>query len=370
MKTAKLITVSMLLLISTTYIKAQDMDRKKSNIQATYKIEINAPIDKVWEVLAVDYAGIGKWASGVNHVVESSGEGITAKRFCSISASGFNDTRERVIKFEPENHYFEYELYEGLPGFVKYSINKDKLVAKGNKTIWISTNDMRVGGFMGLTMKWMMRKQLTKVLENKAQELKYFVETGKPHSRKVNIMKNKAIKDTKMREKVMSVVVERDIDAPIDRVWEVYGKGFADISKSHPDCPHSEWSPGHDTAQEGAMRVMYMTDSRKKKYFVDKIAKYNPEKYHITIEIVDKKGYANMNKEYTWVNMDAEEITEKKTRLKIRFNYLTKPKFFKGLAKGPLRKAFERYAYGIDYYAKTGEPVTKKKWKEIKHLYR
>ncbi|WP_374957560.1 SRPBCC family protein [Gilvibacter sp.] len=164
------------------------MERKQPNIKATYQIEIDAPIDEVWDALAVDYGGIGKWASGVNHVVEFSGEGADAKRFCSISAAGFNDTREKVIKWDPENYYFEYELYEGLPGFVRYSINKDKLTPKGNKTIWTSYNDMRVGGFMGLTMKWMMRKQLTKVLQNKAEELKHFVETGEAHPRKVEIM--------------------------------------------------------------------------------------------------------------------------------------------------------------------------------------
>ncbi len=348
---------------------AQDMTRKSPNIQASYTIVIDAPIDTVWKALAVDYGGIGKWASGVNHVVEHSGEGATAKRFCSISASGFNDTRERIIQWEPERYYFEYELYEGLPGFVKYSINKDQLEADGNKTVWTSFNEMRVGGFIGLTMKWMMRKQLVQVLQNKAEELKHFVETGESHPRKIEILGKKMAKDAKMREKVVSFVVEQEIDAPIDRVWAVYGRGFANIANSHPDCPYSEWSPGHSAAQEGAMRIMYMTDSKEKKYFVDKIARYDPENYHITIEIVDKKGYGNMNKDYTWVNMDAKKINSETTQLEIRFNYLTKPRFLKGIAKSSLKKAFQRYAYGIDYYSKTGEPVTKEKWKTIKTLY-
>ena len=163
----------------------QGMNRAEPNIKASYQIEIDAPVEAVWQALAVDYGGIGKWASGVNHVIESSGEGLTAKRFCSINASGFNDTKERVLAFEPENYYFEYELYEGLPGFVRYSINKDRLEAVDGKTLWTSENDMRVGGFIGLTMKWLMRRQLEKVLESKAEELKHFVETGTPHPRKV-----------------------------------------------------------------------------------------------------------------------------------------------------------------------------------------
>ncbi|WP_437439846.1 SRPBCC family protein [Eudoraea algarum] len=369
MKT-KIMLMILVMFLGIQGVKAQDMERKEPNLQASYEIEIDAPIETVWNALAVDYGGIGKWASGVNHVVEFSGEGGDAKRFCSISAAGFNDTRERVIKWEPENYYFEYELYEGLPGFVRYSINKDKLTPKGDKTIWTSYNDMRVGGFMGLTMKWMMRKQLTKVLQNKAEELKHFVETGEPHPRKVEIMGKKVSKDTKMRKKIAVVEVEQKIDTPVERVWEIIGEGFADVADSNPNCPYSEWSSGHNEPKVGAMRIMYMTNNREKKYFVDKIAKYDPENHHITIEIVDKKGFGNLNIDYSWVNMDATKISNNKTLLKIRFNYLTRPRFFKSLAKAPMRKAFQRYAHGIDYHAKTGEKVTEQKWKKIRHLYK
>ena len=194
------------------------MNRKKANVTATYQILIDAPIDTVWEALAVDYGGIGKWASGVNHVVESSGEGITAQRACEISAAGFNDTREKIIKFEPENYYFEFELYEGLPGFVKYSINKDKLEEKDGKTLWTSHNEMRVGGFMGLTMKGLMRSKLKDVLEAKGQELKHFIETGRPHP-------NKRAAMAKIEKKKL-FVLEQEIDASVDQIWKVVADDF------------------------------------------------------------------------------------------------------------------------------------------------
>jgi len=364
------VLMALALICGFQYINSQNMERKKPNIEATYHIEIIAPIQEVWEALAVDYGGIGKWASGVNHVVESRGSGSTAKRFCSISAAGFNDTRERIITWEPENHYFEYELYEGLPGFVRYSINKDQLTAKGDKTIWTSHNVMRVGGIVGATMKWMMRGQLRKVLQEKGEELKHFIETGSPHPRKVKIMAEKASKDAKMRKKVVSFVVEQEVKASVARVWEVYGPGFADIYKSNPNCPFSEWSPGHYEAGEGAMRIMYMTKRKDKKYFVDKIAKYEPDNRHITIEIVDKKGFGNLNHNYTWVNIDSKALGDAKTLLKIRFTYLTKPRFLKGMAKGSLKRAFEDYAQGIAHYAQTGEPVSKANWNSIKRNYR
>jgi len=99
------------------------MEKKSPNITASYEVIIDAPIDSVWKALAVDFDDIGNWASGVNHVVDSKGEGLHAERSCEINAKGFNDTKERITRFEPQNYYFEYDLYEGLPGFVKYSIN-------------------------------------------------------------------------------------------------------------------------------------------------------------------------------------------------------------------------------------------------------
>ena len=260
-----------ILITSTSFmthsINSQEMQRKKPNIKASYEILIDAPIDSVWQALAVDYAGIGKWASGVNHVVESSGYGITAKRYCEISAAGFNDTKERVLKFEPENYYFEYELYEGLPGFVRYSINKDRLVEKDGKTLWISKNEMRVGGFMGLTMKWMMRGSLKTVLKNKGEELKHFIEIGKPHPRKVKIIQKKEKKDAKMRKKVVSFVVEREINASADQVWKVIGEDFAHVADSNPICPESSFVDGFTKPELGAKRIMSMSENKKKYFF-------------------------------------------------------------------------------------------------------
>ena len=47
-----------------------------------------------------------------------------------------------------------------------------------------------------------------------------------------------------------------------------------------------------------------------------------------------------------------------RTELSITFNYLTKPAFLRGMAKGSLRRQFADYAAGIAHRAETGEEVT------------
>ncbi len=352
-------------------VQAADKD-KKPNVVATAETVINAPINDVWAVLAEDWAGIGKWSSGVSHS-QGFGEPIGGSdytiRACEITAAGFDDTKEQILEYDAENHLIRYELADGLPGFVKDAINVWTLEETADGTLIKGKTTMRATGIMGGMMKGIMKGATRKALESMARELKHYVETGELHPDKIASNEKVAKKDARMRKKVVTVEVEQEIGAPVDKVWSIIGEDFAKISDSNPDCPHSEWAEGFDTAEVGAKRIMYMTDKRDNKYFVDEIAKYDPENHHITIEVVNKEGFP-LNVEYTWVNMDAVEISKDKTLLKIRFNYLTKPRFLRGFAKGSMRKAFQKYAYGIDYHAKTGEVIDKEKWKEIKHLYK
>ncbi len=358
--------------MSETKIIGKPATEKEPNVVATAETVINAPIEKVWAVIAEDWAGIGKWSSGVSHS-QGFGEPIGGSdytiRACEITAVGFDDTKEKILEYDAQNHLIKYELADGLPGFVKDAINVWTLEETSNGTLIKGKTTMRATGFMGVMMKGMMKGATRKALESMARELKYYVETGNLHPDKLKSNEKVAKKDAKMRKKVVTVEVEQEIGASVEKVWSIIGEDFAKISDSNPDCPYSEWAEGYNTPEVGAKRIMYMTDKRDNKYFVDEIVKYDPKNHHITIEVANEKGFP-LNPEYTWLNMDAKKVSENKTLLKLRFNYLTKPRFLKGFAKGGMRKSFQKYAYGIDYHAKTGEIVDEKKWKEIKHLYK
>ncbi|PRX53987.1 SRPBCC family protein [Flagellimonas meridianipacifica] len=345
--------------------------KKKPNVAANAEIFIKAPAKDVWAVFAEDFAGIQKWSSGVSHS-EGFGEAIGSSpysvRACEITAAGFGDAREEILNFNEDDYEIRYALYEAIPGFVKDFINTWKFREQDGGTYVSAQSEMRATGVMGFMMKGIMKGATRKALESMCEELKYYIENGEPHPEKVASNEKIATKDAKMKKKVVSFEIVQEIDAPVDRVWEVIGEGFADIANSNPDCPKSEWFQGHTKAELGAKRIMYMKENEKK-YFIDKIAKWEPENHHITIEVIKKKGFP-INADYTWVNMDATSMGPNKTRLKIRMNYLTKPRLLKGMAKGNLKKTFQRYAYAIDYHSETGENVTRDKWKEIKGNYK
>ena len=339
-------------------------------VSATASIFIDAPKEKVWEVLADDFAGIGKWASNVSHS-QGFGPQIGGSpyniRACEITAAGFDDTKEEILEYNADDFVLKYELSDGLPGFVKDALNTWTLEEQNGGTLLSGHTTMQATGVMGFMMNGLMKGATRKALENMCRELKYYVETGEPHPDKVAATEKEAKQHKKMRDKVISFTVSQEIAAPVDRVWQVIGEDFADVSNSHPKSPKSEWLLDYSEPQVGARRIMYMS-ANEKKYFIDKIAEWDPENYHLTIEVVDKKGYP-INVEHTWVNMDAESLDANRTRLQIRFNYLTKPTFLKRLAKANLKKQFQEYIQAIDYHVMTGEIVTNENWKQIRKNY-
>ncbi|MEL6251401.1 MAG: SRPBCC family protein [Bacteroidota bacterium] len=345
------------------------MDKQTPHVVATTTIFIEAEPDKVWAVLAQDFAGIAEWSSGVSHA-EGFGSPIGSspysKRACEITAAGFNDTQEEILEFDQTNYHLRYSLFSGLPGFVKDAENIWELKPQNGGTYLFGKTSMRATGFMGFTMKGMMKTATRKALNNMAEELKYFLETGKPHPDKVSSNEKLARKDEKIRRKVVSFEIIEEIDAPLAVVWKTLAGDFGEVYKSNPVSDYSVYAQGFDQPQLGAQRIMYMSKDRKK-YFVDRLAKWEEEK-HLTIEIVDKKGFP-IRPNYTWLNMDLEKLGEGKTQLKIRFNYLTKPAFLKGLAKNGLKKNFREYAWAIDYHCRTGEIITRENWKEIRKNY-
>ncbi len=165
------------------------MKSKIPNVNASAEIIVNASIDQVWQVLAVEFGDIGKWASGVD-ASEGSGAAINgsscSERACKICATGFSDTKERITIYDKDGYLLEYTLFHGLPGFVKDAFNTWQLHPKDNTTTHVKAHtEMRATGLMGFLMKGFMTRSTQKVLNAMCEELKYYVENGEPHPNKV-----------------------------------------------------------------------------------------------------------------------------------------------------------------------------------------
>ncbi|WP_299246839.1 SRPBCC family protein [uncultured Aquimarina sp.] len=168
------------------------MNDKKPNVNASSGIIIKVPIEKIWQILAVEFGDIDHWASGVN---ASGGSGAPingsncSERACKISATGFSDTKERITVYDKEGYILKYTLFHGLPGFVKDAYNTWQLLPKDKSlTLVKATTEMRATGIMGAMMKGFMTRSTQKVLKTMCKELKYYAENDEPHPTKKKAM--------------------------------------------------------------------------------------------------------------------------------------------------------------------------------------
>ncbi len=142
------------------------------------EIQIDAPKEKVWEVLA-DLGGIYKWNPGVSHsrsTSESSG-GEGATRHCDLSnPSGYLE--ERAFDWR-EGEGYKIDIFESsFPierNVVEFTVRADR-----DGTIVSVSPDYRLkfGPIGALLDRLILGRQMRKGMENLLAGLKYHVETG------------------------------------------------------------------------------------------------------------------------------------------------------------------------------------------------
>jgi len=81
---------------------------------ATRSSTINAPIERVWPVLA-DFAGTYRWNPVVlaSHAVGDQSSGLGARRRCEFNDDGSKWLEEEIIAFDATRHRYTLQLMQG-----------------------------------------------------------------------------------------------------------------------------------------------------------------------------------------------------------------------------------------------------------------
>ena len=143
---------------------------------------IDAPIDRVWEILADEFEHVGRWASGLassgpNPQVQPLDDGMAGGRVCEIPGFGYSD--ERLVEYRPADRHLAYSFdAEKLPGFVSNVINRWTLRRRGSSTAVSMRFSADVSGPLGAVMKPMMRRKFAKTLAAVEADLTAYAETG------------------------------------------------------------------------------------------------------------------------------------------------------------------------------------------------
>ncbi len=150
-------------------------------------LTIDAPPDRVWDILGPNYTKADDWASsvyvsGARPGPQKVAAAPVAGRVCQTSLGPFTETIEA---YDEARRYIAYSATgDRMPGFMKRLVNAWTVRPKGG----ISEVEMELNAEIAfpfnILVAPMMKLQFGKVLREATEELKHFAETGKPHPRK------------------------------------------------------------------------------------------------------------------------------------------------------------------------------------------
>lgn len=154
-------------------------------MQFQKSIDIDAPIDRVWRVVAHEFADVGTWSSAV----QSSGANLEAAvpdgatvggRVCATS---FGDLKETFTAYDEARHQFTFRV-TGMPSYITLAQNTVTATPTGVGTTEVSLNIRMETSAVGKVMGPMFAIKLKTTLNTFLDELKAYVERGEVSGRK------------------------------------------------------------------------------------------------------------------------------------------------------------------------------------------
>ena len=149
----------------------------------TVKTNINKSINEVWEVMGQQFGEAHIWSSNF----KTSKPGGEAK-FQGLGYSLRDTTTERgntiqeLTAFDAQNHSFTYIITKGAPEIAKEAGATWSLSKEGdNETLVILEFMLEPKMPLNAEMEGKITMGLTASVKQLADELKYYLEEGKPH---------------------------------------------------------------------------------------------------------------------------------------------------------------------------------------------
>ena len=148
------------------------------------EIRINAPKERVWDILA-DFGGVVKYNPGISdsYSTSKSNEGSGATRHCDVLPMG--SIEERITDWK-EGEGYGIEIFDGkkIAPF-KYAQAQIKVRSEGNQTIAsiFFNYQLKYGPVGWLMNNLVVKSQFNKALPGLLEGLKFYAETGQQATR-------------------------------------------------------------------------------------------------------------------------------------------------------------------------------------------
>lgn len=160
-------------------------------MEFTKQIIINASADKVWAIAGRDFANVGKWATAVSHSVAndklaSVNGSEVGGRFCKTD---FGTASEEFTAYDDDKKTYSFKGVFDSKMFNDVISSMEVISIDANTTKVEITPSLKLT-LLGILMYPMIRMKISKVTDEILDDLKYYVENGKPSARKLASQKN------------------------------------------------------------------------------------------------------------------------------------------------------------------------------------
>lgn len=165
------------------------MSTRFKEVKMSKSVTVNVSADDLWEIIGPGFAQAGVWSTAIDHSVghgEAKFEGAQCDtRVCDVSAKGFSRVNERITKYDSENRTLAFDVFDGMPSFVKLANNRTAITDLGNgKSKADLQITMQMKPFMGMLMGGVLKSNLSNLIDSALDDLKVYAETGEPSERK------------------------------------------------------------------------------------------------------------------------------------------------------------------------------------------
>lgn len=167
------------------------------------EITINAPARAVWETLGEQFMRMGEWAAPITSscAVGLADPDVGGTRACTHAALGpFKPgvVKERLTRFDRAQMVLEYDALEGMPRFVAHAANCWSVTRIDDSRSLVRIHArLTLRGPVRL-LACLIRWQLQSVGGRVVEELKYFIENGTPHPRKLAASGSPALRGVRL----------------------------------------------------------------------------------------------------------------------------------------------------------------------------
>ncbi len=146
------------------------------------RCSLDAPIERVWKILAEDYGDVGRWTRVIKNSTPLKGETIGRApcygRVCDTADGVF---KERIIEFDAQTRTLAYAVEEGLPFFVRSGVNRWTLERTSDTTTEAQMLlRFEMPAFFEWTFGRLMGGRMRKTVLTFLEDLRHYAQTGAP----------------------------------------------------------------------------------------------------------------------------------------------------------------------------------------------